>query len=95
MTFRFFFDKHENGGKCVLSCESPEEMVYLIYFKLIRKNMDKSTIRKLLLIVVVTFLSLAILLLCGVNISQKLPWSGAILCGIIFLITILRKYIKI
>ena len=95
MTFRFFFDKHENGGKCVLSCESPEEMVYLIYFKLIRKNMDKSTIRKLLLIVGVTFLSLAILLLCGVDISQKLPWGGVILAGVLCLTGILRNYIKI
>ena len=57
--------------------------------------MNKSTLIRLLVFIGLTFVSLTILLLCGVNISQKLPWGGVILCGVIFLSAILGKYIKI
>lgn len=49
----------------------------------------------MLIFVGITFVSLTILLLCGVDISQKLPWGGAILAGVLFLTAILRKYIKV
>ena len=57
--------------------------------------MYKSTLIRLLIFVGITFSSLTILLLCGVDVSQKLPWGGLILAGIIFLTAILRKYIKV
>ena len=57
--------------------------------------MYKSTLIRLLIFIGITFVSLTILLLCGVDISQKLPWGGLILGGVIFLTAILRKYIKV
>ena len=57
--------------------------------------MYKSKLIRLLIFIGITFVSLTILLLCGVDISQKLPWGGLILGGVIFLTAILRKYIKV
>ena len=57
--------------------------------------MNKSTLIRLLIFIGITFVSLTILLLCGVDINQKLPWSGLILAGVIFITAILRKYIKV
>ena len=57
--------------------------------------MYKSTLKRLLILVGLTFASLTILLLCGVDISQKLPWGGAILGGVLFLTAVLRKFVKI
>ncbi len=31
---------------------------------------------------------------CGVNISQKLPWSGVIICVGLIVVGIIRKYRK-
>ena len=53
--------------------------------------MNKSTLIRLLIIIGITFLSLTILLLCGVDISQKLPWGGVILAAVLFLTGILRN----
>ena len=57
--------------------------------------MKKSTLIRLLVFVGLTLVSLTILVLCGVDISQKLPWGGVILAGVLFLTGILRKYIKV
>ena len=57
--------------------------------------MYKSTLIRLLIFVGLTFVSLTILVLCGVDISQKLSWGGVILAGVLFLTGILRNYIKI
>ena len=53
--------------------------------------MNKSTLIRLLLFIGITFVSLTILLLCGVDITQKLPWGGVILAGVLFLTGILRN----
>ena len=57
--------------------------------------MNKSTLIRLLIFIGITFVSLTILLLCGVDITQKLPWGGVILAGVLCLTGILRNYIKI
>ena len=53
--------------------------------------MNKSTLIRLLIFIGITFVSLTILLLYGVDISQKLPWGGVILAGFLFLTGILRN----
>ena len=57
--------------------------------------MNKSTLIRLLIFIGITFVSLTILLLCGVNTTQKLPWGGVILCIVLIITAFLRKYIKI
>ena len=57
--------------------------------------MYKPTLIRLLIFVGITFVILTILVLCGVDISQKLPWGGVILGGVLLLTAILRKYIKV
>ena len=53
--------------------------------------MNKSTLIRLLVFIGLTFVSLTILLLCYVVITQKLTCVGIILAGVLFLIGILRN----
>ena len=73
-----------------------ESGIYVFYkYKNQIIRMNKSTLIRLLVFVGLTFVSLTILLLCGVDISQKLSWGGVILAGVICLPGILENYIKI
>ena len=53
--------------------------------------MNKSTLIRVLVFVSLTFGSLTILLLSGVDITQKLTWVGVILAEVLFLTGILRN----